>query len=254
LTHAPGFERPAFAIECLSLEDAIHQSGYASIAGVDEVGRGCWAGPVYAAAVVLAPVCYADRQLLAEVTDSKLHTPSKRERLAENVLALAAGAALGWVEPALIDQLNILGATRLAMSRALQCLAGPRRLFGQSWGAERLTDQPVLPAYALMDAVPLPEVALPQRAVIRGDQQCLSIAAASIVAKVARDAEMQRRAAAFPEFDLERNKGYGTRRHARALLQVGLSPQHRRSFAPMKYLLGVNDCVVGYLPRPGTAA
>jgi ribonuclease HII len=199
---------------------------------------------------VLSPRCYADRRLLAEVTDSKLLAPPKRERLAADVLALAAGAALGWVEPALIDQLNILGATRLAMRRALQCLAGPASMAGPSWGARRLTAQPLQPGYVLVDAVPLPEVALPQRAIIRGDRLCLSIAAASIVAKVARDAEMCARSGSHPAYDLERNKGYGTRRHARALHQIGLSPLHRRSFAPMKYLLGLRDCVAGHLPGP----
>jgi ribonuclease HII len=189
--------------------------------------------------------------LLGEVTDSKLLAPAKRTRLAADILALAAGAALAWVEPALIDQLNILGATRLAMRRALQCLAGPATMAGPSWGAQRLTTHPLQPEFVLLDAVPLPEVALPQRAIVRGDRLCLSIAAASIVAKVARDDEMRARSPAHPAYDLGRNKGYGTHRHARALQRIGLSPLHRRSFAPMKYLLGLRDCVAGRLPGPG---
>ena len=226
-------------------------AGHDLLAGVDEVGRGCWAGPVYAAAVVLPARCFDDRALLAEVTDSKLLTPAKRERLADDVLRLALGAAIGWVEAPAIDRLNILGATRLAMRAALACLDGPPAAIsaGGSWGAQRLCGS-VSPDFVLTDAVPLPDVTLPQRAVIRGDRCCLSIAAASIVAKVARDAEMQRRAARYPSFEFAQNKGYGTRRHLGALRVAGVTPLHRRTFAPVKYLLGLHDHVAGALPRP----
>ncbi len=227
-------------------------AGHNLIAGVDEVGRGCWAGPVYAAAVVLPARCFDDRALLAEVTDSKLLTPAKRERLAVDVLRLAFGAALGWVEAPLIDRLNILGATRLAMRAALASLDGPPVVAaaGGAWGGQRLCGGDVIPDFVLTDAVPLPDVPLPQRAVIRGDRCCLSIAAASIVAKVARDAEMQRRAAHYPAFGFADNKGYGTRRHLTALREAGVTPLHRRTFAPVKYLLGLRDHVAGALPRP----
>jgi ribonuclease HII len=103
----------------------------------------------------------------------------------------------------------------------------------------------------LTDAVPLPEVALPQRAVVRGDRCCLSIAAASIVAKVIRDAEMQRRAADYPAYGFAENKGYGTRRHVAALFSHGVTAEHRRSFAPVKYLLGLRDHVTAALPASG---
>jgi ribonuclease HII len=229
---------------------AVHGAGYGDIAGVDEAGRGCWAGPVFAAAVVLPPVCFVDRTLLPEVTDSKLIAPPKRERLAAEVLAIAKAAAIGWVEAPLIDQINIVGATRLAMVRALTCLAGGPAEAGPSWGAACLTSGRSAPDYVLIDALPLPPVGVPQRAIVRGDRTCLSIAAASVVAKVARDAEMRRRGERFPAFALAENKGYGTRRHLEALQRAGLTPLHRRTFAPMKYLLGFRDCVAGRLPAP----
>jgi ribonuclease HII len=249
---------PRLAIGCLAVEQALRGRGFRLIAGVDEAGRGCWAGPVFAAAVVLPPVCYDDRSLLAEVTDSKLLPAPKRERLAGDVQRLAAGAAIGWAEAPVVDRLNVLGATRLAMRAALACLAGappPSWLVaGPSWGAARLAGGRVVPDYVVVDAVHLPEVPLPQSAVVRGDQRCLAVAAASILAKVARDAEMRRRAAPFPEFGLADNKGYGTRRHLQALQRAGLTPLHRRTFAPMKYLLGVQDCVAGALPPPEAPA
>ena len=247
----PGAKQPAlFAIERLDVEDALRASGYAAIAGVDEVGRGCWAGPVYAGAVVLPAACYADRTLLAEVTDSKLIAPARRERLAAEVTRLAVGAALAWVEAPLIDQINILGATRLAMRAALGCLTGPPEAGGPAWGAARIAGGPVAIDYLLADAVALPQVPLPQRAVVRGDRLCLSVAAASIVAKVARDAEMRRRAASYPGFRFAQDKGYGTRQHVAALRSCGVTPLHRRSFAPVKYLLGIRDFVAGALPAP----
>ncbi|MGH2367130.1 MAG: ribonuclease HII, partial [Chloroflexota bacterium] len=244
------FQAPLFAIECLETEAALRHAGYQAIAGVDEVGRGCWAGPVYAAAVVLPASCYADRTLLGEVTDSKLLSPAKRERLAADVARLATGAAIAWVEPPLIDQVNILGATRLAMQAAVRCLGGAPQVQGPCWGALRLAGAPTTPDFLLTDAVALPEIALPQQAVVRGDRSCLSVAAASIVAKVARDAEMCRRAGLFPHLALAANKGYGTRTHVLALHRSGVTPLHRRSFAPMKYLLGLRDHVAGALPPP----
>ena len=244
---------PLLAIDSLDVEEAVLQAGFCRIAGVDEVGRGSWAGPVYVAAVILPLECFRDRTLLADVTDSKLLAPAKRQRLAETICRLAVSAAVGWAEAPVIDQRNILEATRLAMRAALACLCGrpicPEE-DGSLWGARRIAGPAVLPDYLLTDAVPLPEWPAPQRAVVRGDQRCLSIAAASIVAKVTRDAEMVRRAAGFPAYALAENKGYGTRRHLGALRLHGVSPLHRRSFAPMKYLLGVRDHVAGALPPP----
>lgn len=243
--------QPALAIDCLDVEDELRDAGYACIAGVDEVGRGCWAGPVYAGAVVLPSECYADRGLLAEVTDSKMLTPLKRERLAERILHHAVAVSVGWAEAPTVDRLNVLGATRVAMCAAITALSSPVDgslcATASGTGARRLRGEDVIPDFLLIDAVKLPESGLPQRAVIRGDSTCLAIAAASIVAKVTRDADMARRSAGFEPFDLARNKGYGSRRHADALRRHGVTPLHRRSFAPVKYYLGVKDHVAGAL-------
>lgn len=243
----PGIETPG-------IEASLRAAGRCAIAGVDEVGRGAWAGPVYAAAVVLTPACYDDRDLLAGVTDSKLIPAATRQRLAQDIVRYAAGAALGWVEAPLIDRLNILGATRLAMQAAIACLDGAIQPAGQEgWGAQRLTTFAVTPDYLLVDALPLPTIPLAQQAIIKGDRQCLAIAAASIVAKVARDAEMARRGLAHAGYDWAGNKGYGTRRHVTALWRFGLTPEHRRSFNPMRYLIGQRDHIAGMLP-PATSA
>jgi ribonuclease HII len=258
------------AIACIDTELALRRAGCQTIAGVDEVGRGCWAGPVYAAVVVLPGECYTARSLLAEVIDSKLLSPAKRQRLAAQIVGCARGAAVAWVEAPLIDQLNILGATRLAMQLAIRCLSGTASpdlcpgsgaeppagasSAGQMYGAVCLTGQGVRPDFVLTDAVKLPDLDLPQRAIVRGDRSCLAIAAASIVAKVTRDAEMERRHAQYPDLALASNKGYGSRRHIEALHRAGVTPLHRRSFAPMKYLLGVHDYVAGVLPPPAGAA
>ena len=117
----------------------------------------------------------------------------------------------------------------------------------------RLAGGPVTPQFVLTDAVPLPDLAWPHRAITRADRSCLAVAAASIVAKVVRDAEMCRRQALYPHLALDRNKGYGTAAHARALYAAGLTPIHRRTFAPMKYLLGLRDHVSGALPPPPNA-
>jgi ribonuclease HII len=256
---------PRRAIFRLSIEAALRREGISRIAGVDEVGRGCWAGPVYAAAVVLPASCYRDRRLLARVVDSKLLSPSLREHLAADILRLAVGVAVAWVEAPVIDRLNILGATRRTMYAALACLAGGPLLLDEPGGVEeaagrragwpgggvaRLAGGLVTPQFVLTDAVPLPDLAWPHRAITRADRSCLAVAAASIVAKVARDAEMCRRQALYPHLALDRNKGYGTAAHVRALYAAGLTPIHRRSFAPMKYLLGLRDHVSGALPPP----
>ncbi len=118
----PG-QAPPWAIVSLDAEDALQGAGYGRIAGLDEVGRGCWAGPVYVAAVIPAPECHADRTLLAEVTDSKRLTPTRRSALAADILDLALGVTIAWAEAPMIDRLNILGATRWAMRAALERLS-----------------------------------------------------------------------------------------------------------------------------------
>ena len=241
---------PLFAISSLEIEDSLRAAGYRAIAGIDEVGRGCWAGPVFAGVVILPAACYEDRALLAEVTDSKLLSPLKRERLSAAILNCATAAAVGWAEAPVVDLLNVLGATRLAMRAAIECLTRVVQRRGPGWGARRLAGAQLQPDYLLIDAVKLLEVPLPQRSVIRGDSSCLAIAAASIVAKVHRDAHMRALARRYNAYDLASNKGYGSRRHMEGLRREGVSALHRRSFAPVKYFLGLRDHVTGALPAP----
>lgn len=239
---------PLIAISCLDIEDELRGAGRAWIVGVDEVGRGSWAGRVYAAAVILPGECYEDRALLAEVTDSKLLTAPRRERLADRILDTAVAAAVGWADPAVVDRLNVLGATRRAMAAALECVAGPASVQTQGVGARRLSRTAHAPDFLLIDAVKLPEIPLPQRAVVRGDSSCLAIAAASIVAKVTRDAEMRQLPRRYSAYDFASNKGYASRSHARALMAHGVTPLHRRSYAPVRLFIGLHDHIAGSLP------
>lgn len=184
------------------------------ICGVDEAGRGPLAGPVVAAAVVLA----AD-QPIAGLRDSKQLTPAQRERLAAQIRDRALAWAIGRAEPAEIDRLNILGATLLAMRRAVAGLA-------------------VRPARALVDGNRCPDLPCDCEAVVRGDASVPAISAASILAKVARDAEMLALDAAWPEYGFAIHKGYPTRAHLDALDRLGPCAVHRRSFGPVRRLLG----------------
>ncbi len=194
-------------------ERELHLSGFRCVAGIDEVGRGCLAGPVVAAAVVLP-----ERHRIKGIRDSKMLPRARREALYELILDRAVGVGVGCVEVDVIDRINILQATKLAMRQAL----------------ERLPEQP---DHLLIDALSLREIALPQRPLIGGDAISASIAAASIVAKVTRDRicdEFDRR---YPAYGFARNKGYGTRRHVDALNADGPCAWHRRSFAPVRLLL-----------------
>jgi ribonuclease HII len=195
-------------------ELSLWSTGYRRIAGLDEVGRGCWAGPVVAAAVVLPEAVLVAPELLAGVDDSKALTARQRERLCERILALADGCGLGVVPANVVDTHGILAATRLAMQVALLRLTRP---------ADAL----------LIDAVGLPDWPCTQRSLIKGDSISLSIAAASIVAKVARDRLMIALGRRRPEYGFESHKGYGTAAHARALRAYGPLHQHRRSFRPL---------------------
>jgi ribonuclease HII len=188
--------------------------GAGRIAGVDEAGRGCWAGPVVAAAVVLGPAALAQPGLLAGVDDSKQLSAVERERGYALVLALAESVGVGIVPAFLIDAYGIVPATRLAMVSAVLQLPRP-------------------PEALLIDAVPLPELALPQAALIKGDARSLSIAAASVVAKVTRDRLMATADRAYPAYGFGAHKGYGTAAHQRALARHGPCPLHRRTFAPL---------------------
>ena len=186
------------------------------VAGVDEAGRGPWAGPVLAAAVVFnagGPTA----ELRATITDSKRLPADRRAALQPAILA-CADAAVGMASVAEIDSMNILQATLLAMRRAVV----------------RLAD---IPDLALVDGNRVPRLPCPVRTVVGGDGKSLSIAAASIVAKVARDRLMVRLAADYPGYGWERNAGYGTAEHRAGLARLGPCAQHRRSFRPIRELL-----------------
>jgi len=198
------------------------RAGHHAIAGVDEVGRGCWAGPVVAAAVVLPQAVLERPELLVGVDDSKVLTAPQRERLAERILALAVGWAIGAIPAHVIDTHGILPATRLAMQVALLRLPTP---------ADAL----------LIDAVHIAGWPCPQLSLIKGDARCLSIAAASIIAKVARDRLMAELGGHTPVYGFEQHKGYGTALHARALRTYGPSEQHRRSFRPLADFLASGE-------------
>ncbi len=191
------------------------------VAGVDEVGRGAWAGPVFAAAVILSPRA-AETASLAGLDDSKVIRKRNRERYFE-ALARACDAgdawiALGHAAVDEIDALNILGATMLAMQRAVAAL-------------------PVTPNSILVDGNRVPDLPSPAEAIVNGDGRVLSIAAASIYAKVSRDRFMNELAQTCPGFGWERNAGYGTRQHQDALDRLGATSHHRKSFAPIKKIL-----------------
>lgn len=195
----------------------LRSAGYERIAGIDEAGRGCWAGPVVAAAVVLPQAVLSNPSLLAGVDDSKKLLASQRETAFARVTELAEGWAVGVVPAHVIDSHGILVATRIAMQVALLSL-------------------PRLPDALLIDAVTLHHWPCPQRALIKGDARCLSIAAASIVAKVTRDRLMITAGQHWPAYGFAAHKGYGTAFHANALRVHGISTHHRRSFKPVAVL------------------
>jgi ribonuclease HII len=194
-------------------EQALHAAGHEVVAGVDEVGRGPLAGPVVAAAVIATP----DAPFHTPVADSKQLTPAARQRLAAELIERVP-CALGLATVAEIDAFGIAAATRLAMTRAI--LALPRR-----------------PTAVLIDAVRLPHLPIEQRSIIHGDAACWAIAAASVVAKVERDRLMDELDRRYPGYGLARHKGYGTPEHLAALARLGPSPEHRRSFAPLRLTL-----------------
>lgn len=183
--------------------------GWALVAGVDEAGRGPLAGPVVAAAVLL-PLGIE----LPDLHDSKRLSETVRERLYQRVTREAVSWAVARVEPDEIDRINILCATHLAMANALAQLdPGPHG--------------------ALVDGLPVKGLPCPHRAVVKGDALCMSIAAASILAKVSRDRWMVELDAQYPGYGFARNKGYGSERHRKALRELGPTPCHRRSFRPV---------------------
>ncbi|MCG8546363.1 MAG: ribonuclease HII [Alphaproteobacteria bacterium] len=182
------------------------------VAGVDEAGRGPWAGPVVAAATVIDPNRFPEN-LAERLDDSKKLRPKLREFLFDEITAVA-DVSVGTATPVEIDQVNILQATMLAMQRAVAGLRAP-------------------PDAALIDGNRAPDLLCPAETVIKGDGRCLSIAAASIIAKVTRDRMMAALAREHPGYGWERNAGYGTAEHRAALDRLGVTPHHRRSFAPV---------------------
>jgi ribonuclease HII len=186
--------------------------GLARVAGVDEAGRGPLAGPVYAAAVMLDP----DRAIPG-LDDSKRVSPARREVLAELIRADALAWGIGVAEVEEIDEINILQATKLAMVRAVEVLPGCEGL--------------------LIDGNQSLQLALPQLTVVKGDQRCPAISAASILAKTSRDAHMLDLDRRFPGYGFARHKGYGTAQHLEALRRLGASAAHRSSFAPVRAVL-----------------
>jgi len=194
-------------------ERDLRAAGHAIVAGVDEVGRGPLAGPVVACAVVMP----ADARRIAGVEDSKALSAETRVRLAAAIRARAVAVGIGAASVREIDRLNILHATVLAMRRALARLEPP-------------------PDHVVLDGLPMPTLGVPHLAVVKGDASCYSVACASIVAKVVRDALMARLAARHPGFAWERNAGYGTAAHLEGLRRHGPTPHHRRSFAPVAQL------------------
>ncbi len=201
---------PSFDLESVELE-----LGGGPIAGIDEAGRGPWAGPVVAAAVVLDP----DR-LPAGVDDSKALDEDAREIVFGRIIGSCIAVGIGVADVGRIDRENILNATLWAMTQAVAKLSVPPRL-------------------ALVDGNKAPRLACITRTIVKGDAKCLSIAAASIVAKVTRDRLMVSLSAECPGYGFERHKGYGTPEHKDALHRLGVTAHHRRSFRPVQLALGL---------------
>lgn len=198
----------------LEFERALWDQGILRLAGIDEVGRGALAGPVYAAAVIL-PARGSILEELTGVRDSKQMTPEEREETAPLIRGKALAWSIGRASCREIDRWGIVPCTYLAAGRALKSL-------------------PMRPEHLLLDYIKLAKVDLPQTAMIGGDARCLSIAAASVVAKVARDAELRKLDTHFPFYGFASHKGYATEEHILAIGKYGPCPQHRLTFAPMR--------------------
>lgn len=189
-----------------AIERRLRELGFRAIAGTDEVGRGCLAGPVVAACVILD-----SEPTLLGVNDSKLLDGIDRLSICRHILSRARAVAVGVVEPHAIDEINILRASKLAM-------------------AEAVDDLPVRPDVLLLDAVMIESLDMPQIPMIEGDRRSVSIAAASVVAKVYRDLLMESYHDRYPVYDFRHNRGYATEGHQAALKLYGPSPIHRKSF------------------------
>lgn len=199
----------------LRYEKELYQKGYQAIAGIDEVGRGPLAGPVVTACVILPKDCK-----IRHLNDSKKIPKKHHEEIYEEVLARALGVGIGIVDNDTIDCVNIYEATKLGMLQAIEQMKG----------------EVTKPDYLLIDAMQL-DTPIPQLSLIKGDANSLSIAAASIVAKVTRDRIMAEYAKEYPGYAFDKNVGYGTKDHLAGLKQYGVTPIHRKSFEPIKSML-----------------
>jgi ribonuclease HII len=202
----------------IQFERELWQTGKIVIAGLDEAGRGAWAGPVTAGAVILPSNQPDLLKILQGVRDSKLMTARQREYWSGLIREIAIACSSGWASCDEIDNLGILPATRLAMKRAIEGLG-----------------QPV--DHLLIDAVRLSAVEIPQTSLIKGDTRVLSIAAASVIAKTERDQHMKLLEEKIPGYGFQFHKGYGTQKHRDALERLGVSIQHRKSYAPIKAMI-----------------
>jgi ribonuclease HII len=195
-------------IEMSQFETKCHALGYQKITGVDEVGRGPLAGPVIASAVILDP-----NVKIIGLDDSKKIPEYKRDELHDEIISKALAIGVGFVSAEEIDRINIYEASKVAMMKAIE-------------------DLPIQPDYLLLDAMSLP-LNTPQESLIKGDARSNSIAAASIIAKVTRDRYMREADALYPQYAFRTNVGYGTAQHLDALKTYGITPEHRKSFAPV---------------------
>ena len=202
------------------VENAVRRLGFTRVVGVDEVGRGCLAGPVVVAAVVLHP----DRPI-AGIRDSKLLTPAARERLYSEIIERAAAWTIASAEPKEVDHLNVHRASLRAMRRAVNDLVP-------------------LPDFVLVDGFSIPDLYLPQRRIIGGDRRCAAIASASIVAKVTRDRQMRELHTRDPRYGFDSHKGYATAQHLQAVARFGYSPVHRATFRPPSLFNRIDDPAV----------
>lgn len=198
----------------VSCERRFREKGYRRIAGIDEAGRGCWAGPVVAAAVVLPSCVLAKPSLLTGINDSKALTERQRTLAYHQIFDTAEGVGVGIVPAFVIDGNGIVPATRIAMLTAV---------LSMPWPVDVL----------LIDSLTINGISIPQESLIRGDARCLSIAAASIIAKVTRDRLMETMDGVFPGYGFAKHKGYGTAFHQKAIEQFGLTTIHRRTFRPV---------------------
>lgn len=187
-------------------EKRLAKEGYKYIAGIDEAGRGPLAGPVYAAAVILPPDIRLDG-----INDSKKLSPKKREELFDEITKKAVSYSIFAVDEKKIDEINILNATYMAMNGA----------------AEALSQKP---DYVIIDGNSIKNMSYPHETIVKGDAKSISIAAASVLAKVARDRYITEMAKTYPEYGFERHKGYGTKEHTDAILKYGITPIHRKTF------------------------